>query len=94
MVKKTKVERPKRFRFQLPLDKGMKLIIDGDHSNSYIEFVLDKDDNLMNAKFVLVSKEKPKIRHEYHAPGCWSKIVKRKKSCLKDHKARGRPVKN
>jgi hypothetical protein len=48
--KKIKVERPKRFRFKLSSDKK---------SDSYLDFVLDENDDLRNARFVYISKASP-----------------------------------
>ena len=51
----------KRFVFKVPLMHGQIIYIDKTATDTFIEFVLDENDNAKAARLTLISKEHPKL---------------------------------
>jgi hypothetical protein len=58
------MDRPIRLRFKIPMLHKQIIVLDESKSDTYIEIILDENDDLKSGKYVFVSKDSPQIREE------------------------------
>jgi hypothetical protein len=74
--RKKKSKRPVLLTFEIPPLWQNNIILDFDKSKVFIELVLDKNNELTAARFVMVAKDKPGIRREFNTETNTLKLVK------------------
>jgi hypothetical protein len=77
--RKKKSKRPILLKFEIPPLWKNNILLDFDKNKVFIEFVLNENDELTAGRFVLVCKDKPRIRREFNTETKTLKIIKTEK---------------
>jgi hypothetical protein len=74
--RKKKSKRPVLLTFEIPPLWRNNIVLDFEKNKVFIEFVLNENDELTAGRFVMVDKNKPRIRRELNTETNTLKLVK------------------